>query len=327
VERRLDYPVEELLGRSLVELVHPADSDAVAHQLATLADEPHGEVSVEFRFEQRDGSWLWVEARGRHLLDDPDVEGLVMYARDITDRREREQRLRESEQRFRSLFEKAFDAMVLTDDDGACVDVNPAACELFELSREELLGRPFAGLIPEDHGFDWPWQAAQTPDRSRGTLGLHTATGDPRVVEVAATPDVVPGRHLLVIRDVTEREQYERTLTALNDSSRTLLGADSKAAVAESLVDTATDVLSMSVVAVFLLDSETGMLAPAVVSNCPRWFPTSTVPSERRSSTRSHEPWRQRRRRHCFPTCRSTRRFSSRSATTASASSVIQSPK
>ena len=266
VERRLGYPAEELLGRPLLEFVHPADRDTAAHQLATLTDEPGRAVSIEVRFEQPDGSWCWVEARGRNLLDDPDIEGLVMHARDITDRREREQRLRESEQRLRSLFEEAFDAMVLTDDEGACVDLNPAACDLFERSRETVLGWPFTDLVPDDNGFDWPWQAGQTSER-RGTLALHTATGDSRIVECAVTPNVVPSRHLLVIRDVTERERYEQTLTALHDSSRTLLGVESKTGVAESIVNTATDVLSMSVVAVYLLDAETGLLAPAAVSS------------------------------------------------------------
>ena len=266
-EQRLGYPPEELLGRPLLEFVHPADRDAATHQFATLRDEPGRVVSVEVRFEQPDGSWRWVEARGRNLLDDPDIEGLVMHVRDITDRREREQQLRESEQRFRSLFEEAFDAMVLTDDEGACVEVNPAASELFGRSRERLLDWPLVDLVSDDRGFDWPWQTTESSDRHRGTLGLRTATGEPRIVECAATPNVVPGRHLLVIRDVTDRERYEQTLTALHDSSRTLLGAESKTDVAESIVNTATDVLSMSVVAVYLLDAETGLLAPAAVSS------------------------------------------------------------
>ena len=265
-ERRLSYSPEELLDRPLLEFIHPADRDTAAQQLATLIDEPGRAVSVEVRFEQPDGSWRWVEARGRNLLGDPDVDGLVMYARDVTDRKEREQRLRESEQRFRSLFEKAFDAMVLTDDEGACVDLNPAACELFEGSREALLDRPFTSLVSGGCEFDWPWQTTQSSGRRRGTLRLHAAD-DSRVAECAATPNVIPGRHLLVIRDVTERERYEQTLTALHDSSRALLDAESKAGVAESIVDTATDVLSMSVVAVYLLDAKTGLLAPAVVSS------------------------------------------------------------
>ena len=266
-ERRLSYHPEELLGRSLLEFVHPADRETAAQQLETLMDEPGRAVSVEVRFEQPDSSWRWVEARGRNLLDDPDVNGLVMYARDITDRRAREQQVRESEQRFRSLFEKAFDAMVLTNDEGVCVDLNPAACELFGQSREALLDRSFTGLVAGDCEFDWPWQATQRSDRHRGTLRLHTAAGGSRVAECAATPEVVPGRHLLVIHDVTDRERYEQTLTALHDSSRALLEAESKAGVAESIVNTATDVLSMSVVAVYLLDAETGLLAPAAVSS------------------------------------------------------------
>ena len=284
VERRLSYHPEELLGRPMLEFVHPADRETAAQQLETLMDEPDRAVSVEVRFEQPDGSWRWVEARGRNLLDDPDVNGLVMYARDITDRKGRERQLRESEQRFRSLFERAFDAMVLTDDEGVCVDLNPAACELFGQSQEALLGRPFTGLVPGDCAFDWPWQATQRSDRHRGTLRLHTAAGESRVAECAATPEVVPGRHLLVLRDVTDRERYEQTLTALHDSSRALLDAESKAGVAESIVNTATDVLSMSVVAVYLLDTETGLLAPAASSETVDRGSLSALPPKRHSA-------------------------------------------
>jgi len=147
-ERRLGYQPEELVGEAVLESVHPADRDAVVDRLATLVNEPQQHVSAEFRFEQRDGSWLWIEARGRNLLDDPDVEGIVMHARDITERKDREQ-----------------------------------------------------------------------------------------------------------------------TLTALHDSSRDLLDAGSKADVAESVVDTATNVLSMSVVAVYLFDPSEGALIPAAVSS------------------------------------------------------------
>ena len=42
---------------------------------------------------------------------------------------------------FEAVFEKAFDAMIIADDDATWVDVNPAACELFGLPREELIGR------------------------------------------------------------------------------------------------------------------------------------------------------------------------------------------
>ncbi len=178
-----------------------------------------------------------------------------------------EQAMRASEQRFRSLFERAFDAMVVTDDTGTHVDANPAACELFETPREELLGRSFVDFVPDAQERTWPWQDTRGTRPERATVPLRTATGADCIAELAATPDILPGRHLLVIRDVTDREQYERTLTALHGSARDLLAAESKTAVAGSIVEAATDILSMPVVVVYLFDPSEGVLCPAAVSS------------------------------------------------------------
>ncbi|ESS05977.1 MAG: PAS sensor histidine kinase, partial [uncultured archaeon A07HB70] len=251
-ERQFGHPPETLVGDVVFDHLHPADRNAARDRLAALTHGSRESVAAEFRFRQRDGSWLWVEARGRNLLDDPDVRGLIVHVRDISEQKERRRDLRESERRFRSLFEDAFDAMVITDDEGGCVDANPAACELFELSCKQLLDRSLAGFVPDGHDAEWPRRASRAPDQARGTVPLRTATGTRRVVEFAATPDVVPGRHLFVLRDVTDREQYEQMLTALHDSSREFLAAESRTDVTETVVDTATEVLSMPVVAVYL---------------------------------------------------------------------------
>ena len=258
--RRLGYTPAELVDETVFDLVHPGDRGAVLDQIATLVAEPRRRISAEFRFEQPDGSWLWVEARGRNLLDDPDIGGLVIHARDITARRERETALRESEQRFRSLFEKAFDAMGIVDGDGEFVDANPAACELLEVPRETLLGQCLTDAVPEAETLTWPWQGGRDPGRGRSMLDLCTRTGTHRTVELATTPNIVAGRHLLVLRDVTDREQYEQTLTAVHDSSRDFLDVGSTAELAESIADTAVDVLSMPVVVVYLFDPAEGAL-------------------------------------------------------------------
>ena len=266
-ERQLGHPPEALVDDVVFDHIHPADGETARDRLGALTDGSRESVAAEFRVRQHDGSWLWVEARGRNLLDDPDVRGLILHVRDVSERKERQRDLRESERRFRSMFEEAFDAMVIADDEGRCVDANPAAHELFGLSRKRLLGRPLAGFVPDGHDAEWPRRASQAPAQARGTVPLRTATGTRRVVEFAATPDVVPGRHLFVLRDVTDREQYEQTLTTLHDSSREFLAAESRTDVTQTVVDTATEVLSMPVVAVYLFDDTEGTLTPVVVSD------------------------------------------------------------
>ncbi|MFB6168001.1 MAG: MEDS domain-containing protein [Haloferacaceae archaeon] len=264
-ERQFGHPPEALVGDVVFDHIHSADRDAALTRFESLIDDSRGSVAAEFRVRHRDGSWLWVEARGRNLLDDPDVRGVVVHLRDVSERKERQRELRRSERRFRSLFEEAFDAMVITDEDGRCVDANSAACELFDLPCDQFLGRPLADFVSNDHGAEWLRRIVQGHDQTRATVPLSTAAGTRRVVDFAATPHVVPGRHLFVLRDVTDRERYEQTLAALHDSSREFLVAESRTDATETLVDAATNVLSMSVVAVYLFDD--GMLAPAAVSD------------------------------------------------------------
>jgi PAS domain S-box-containing protein len=102
--------------------------------------------------------------------------------------------------------------MVITDDNGRYVDVNPAACELFGRSRSELLGArsgDAAGSVTEE---EQTWRTLATDG---STAGLHTVVrpdGEVRETEFAAKTNVLPGRHLSVLRDVTERRDLEREL-------------------------------------------------------------------------------------------------------------------
>ena len=131
-------------------------------------------------------------------------------------------RVAASERTSRAVFEEAFDAMLIADDDAVYVDANPAACELFGLERSELLGRTVREFAAEDYDFDRAWREFQTSDSERGVFPLIRADGERRFVEFAATPDVLPGRHLSILRDVTEREERERVLREQRDELRRL---------------------------------------------------------------------------------------------------------
>jgi len=133
-----------------------------------------------------------------------------------------------SERLLRAVFEGAFDAILVADDEGRYVDANPAAAELFGLAREELLGRSVGEFAAEGYDTEGAWGDFQASELDRGLFPLVDADGEQHVVEFAATRDILPGRHLSVLRDVTERraaetalererrrsERYQRTLAA-----------------------------------------------------------------------------------------------------------------
>jgi len=133
--------------------------------------------------------------------------------------------LTRSRDKYNATFEKAHDAMVIADDDGRYIEANEKASELFGLSEAGLLGRTIAEFAPDDFDFEEEWQQFQGGDDARGVFPLRRPDGSERVVEYSATSDIVPGEHLSVLRDITERQERERELTALKERYETLLEA------------------------------------------------------------------------------------------------------
>ncbi|WP_424016696.1 histidine kinase N-terminal 7TM domain-containing protein [Halorientalis pallida] len=97
-ERVLGYDAADLIGTPLVELVHPDDRMAVQERFPDWGSTE--EDAVEYRIEAADGTWRWIESRGRNLLDDPTVGGIVVNSREITERKHHEQDLERKNDRL-----------------------------------------------------------------------------------------------------------------------------------------------------------------------------------------------------------------------------------
>ena len=96
-ENILGLPPSELVGTSGFDRIHPDDVESAADEFQALIETPEYRASAEFRYRHANGSWIWVEARGRNLLDNKDIGGLVIYVRDIDARKEDEQMIQERE--------------------------------------------------------------------------------------------------------------------------------------------------------------------------------------------------------------------------------------
>ena len=94
IERLLGMPVEVLPGKLLIEIVHPADVYDVRHFCRDLSEDPNLTGPVEWRLRTGDGEWTYVEVVGSNLLHDVTVRGLVLNARDITERKRLEDELK-----------------------------------------------------------------------------------------------------------------------------------------------------------------------------------------------------------------------------------------
>jgi len=129
-----------------------------------------------------------------------------------------DRRLRREQGRFEAVFDESFDAMAVVDDEGRFMDINQRASELVGISKENLLGRSIDEVIS-----DSSLQEFGEPGRHQGKLSIDGKDGAERTVEYTLSPDVVSGQHLLVVRDVTEREENEREIAETNRQLQTMI--------------------------------------------------------------------------------------------------------
>ncbi len=124
--------------------------------------------------------------------------------------------LLESSRKFTAVFESALDAIALIDDDRRYIDLNSAALELTGLSSEEARGRSISEIMHEadPDSFNTRWQQFKERGWSTGEFRLVRSDGQIRTVEFYAVANVLPGVHLSVNRDITDRKQYEQQLEA-----------------------------------------------------------------------------------------------------------------
>jgi diguanylate cyclase (GGDEF)-like protein/PAS domain S-box-containing protein len=93
VTRLLGHRVEDVLGKQVADLVDPSQRHLVETALRGVRSSEDDTEGVELRLRHADGHWLWFEVISTDLLDDPAVSGLVVNARDVTDRKQYEAQL------------------------------------------------------------------------------------------------------------------------------------------------------------------------------------------------------------------------------------------
>lgn len=94
VRRLLGYQPEELIGKTLVQVVHPDEREAALNAFRRCLENPNECEPVEYRVLHKNRQWRVMEARGTNRLDDPAVRGIVLNSRDITERKEAEAAIR-----------------------------------------------------------------------------------------------------------------------------------------------------------------------------------------------------------------------------------------
>ena len=112
--------------------------------------------------------------------------------------------------KFRQVFDAAFEAIVVVDDDGRIIERNERAAEVAGIDPEELVGRYIQDFITTDT--EQTDLLDELLQEQQEIIKLSDTEGNEYVMEYSASPDVVPGQHLLIGRDVTEERSRQREL-------------------------------------------------------------------------------------------------------------------
>jgi PAS domain S-box-containing protein len=212
--KMLGYTREELIGLTPEVLVHPDSLPLVAEGLyrfqQTGRDDTLQMVDV-----RKDGTTFLCEAHSRQFTYKGTPHRLTV-ARDITERVEADRQLREREELYRSIFDTTYDGLNILDMDGNYVEVNPAFCQMFGYTREELIGKhssmtatPSAQSALSEaldtFKVGKEFQTAGRALRKDGTTFAADAHGSPITYRGKA-------HSLGVVRDITEQVEAQQLL-------------------------------------------------------------------------------------------------------------------
>jgi diguanylate cyclase (GGDEF)-like protein/PAS domain S-box-containing protein len=242
-ERILGLRPADWVGRNVMELLHPDDANAAAESLISSIDTGSGvKDPLEVRVRHADGRWREVEIVANNLLHDPAIGGILINARDVSERRLAQRREGQAQGRFELAFQRSPIGMALTTIEGRYERVNEAMCELLGRTPSEMLA---TSVLDTTHPDDLSATVAAAVDLLEGrtqsfSLDKRMVSGDGRAIWTRATTTLLRGddgqpQHFLTqVEDIEERrhllEQLRRS--ALRDP---LTGLANRAGLEEYL--------------------------------------------------------------------------------------------
>ncbi len=227
VKKVLDYDIADLIGHSVIPFIH--EDDLARAMLVLKKGGKGGENKTEIRIRHHDGRFFWFEVIGAAIRNEEGkITGAVVGGRDVTQRKETEDRARQSKETFLALTESTIVAIFIIQGEKFRY-VNKAFSDLSGYTTEDLSYLRFWDLIaPEMRDF----VRDQGLARQRGEevvsnyeIKYLTKTGETRIGDFAANFIHYEGRPAMIasISDATERKRKEEELRASEDRYRTII--------------------------------------------------------------------------------------------------------
>nr|WP_319372765.1 PAS domain S-box protein [uncultured Methanobacterium sp.] len=139
----------ELVGKSIFDRIHPDDQSRVT---SCIKEGIRKCIirTVQYRYMNADGSYVWLATKGTPISDEGVVTGFICNSRDITQQKNAEDALRDSEEKYRTLIESAKDPISLYDENGIFLMANKSGAHSMGKEPADLLGRSLRDFFPPE---------------------------------------------------------------------------------------------------------------------------------------------------------------------------------
>lgn len=215
VKPLLGFDPEHFLDKNAFDFIHPDDAGRVYGHLAAIALEKYTEVKP-FRFKNAAGEWRWIETRVNNMIDDPAIEGLVVNSRDVTDKKQIQDKIGE----LSKIAEQTENAVVITDKEGRITWVNTAFEKISGYHAPDVIGKK-PGSFLQGPGSDLAViatmrQAIQKGEGFDVEIINYTQKGEPYWIHMQCQPQLDETNNLCgffaIQTNITERKRLEHEL-------------------------------------------------------------------------------------------------------------------
>ncbi len=224
VERLFGWTPEELVGKSTWDIIHPDDVPPLQEFFSQFLERPDAVETTECRYQCKDGQYRWIEFTGTNLFHDPDINGLLGNYHDITQRKQAELLLRESEARFKALHNASFGGIAIHDQ-GAILECNQGLSDMTGYTVDELIGMDGLLLIAPSFRPQVMEHIRSGYEKPYESMGLRK-NNESYPVRLEARNIPYKGKQVRTVefRDITERKkaeaEYETLVAQLNQARK-----------------------------------------------------------------------------------------------------------
>ena len=243
--------IEEALGKRVSEIAGVVSGIEQEFEAKLRKVLESGEPSeIEFGGKGRVGNTKYLSMRVvPEYGKDGKVASLLTVANDITERKQAERNLRESENRFRTLFESASDCMLILDMDGRIIDINHSGYEGLGYQKQEMLGRRIGEFDTPEFAFLAPAHMAKIEEEGKVMFESAHVRKDGTIMPIEINIRTIQlggeRRYFSVIRDITERKRMEEErqgylyfFKSMDRINRVIQGSNDMDTVLNEVLDT-----------------------------------------------------------------------------------------